>query len=77
MEKKRANEEMHDKSSIVSHVIFNRRTGDIYISLSRRSDIYKRLIAEIAKNGSAKGIRVVIRILDWRIEREGVWHRQS
>ena len=57
---------------ITSHVLFNRRTGDIYISLSRRSGIYKRLIAEIAKNGgSAKGIRVVIRILDWRIEREG------
>ena len=64
MEKKR------EKEEIISHVIFNRRTGDVYINVPRYTELYRIIVASVAKNGSAKGIRVVLSIKSARVIKE-------
>lgn len=56
-----------NSETMISHIIFNRRTGDIYISVPRSTELYRQLTVMVARNGSAKGIRVVLSIKGMRI----------
>lgn len=56
------------QEKIISHIAYNKHSGDIYISVSRDSTLYRDILNAIKQNGdSTRNLRVVVQICGYTI----------